>query len=193
MEQTLTEFRRAVRGPQTPKQQVRNSWGVYDYYKYYRKTKPKEKQYILTESQYFSIIRRINQKLVEQLLNAEPVELPMFMGTLEAFRKPFTTKLKNGKGVTTKPIDWDKTLKLWYEDPESYKRKSLIYVDDEDRVVIVYDISKARYANKTFYQFRAVKAVRESLQQLRKTTGFTAMPYFISTKDRQNIRGLYNG
>ena len=193
MEQTLSEFRRAIRGPQTSRQKVTNSWGVYDYYKHYRKNKPEGHKYVLSESQYFAIIRRVNQKLTEALLNAETVVLPLCMGTLEAYKKPFITKIKDGKAVTNRPINWDKTIKLWYENPDSYERKDVIYVEAEDQVTVVYDINAARYTNKSFYQFRPIKAFKQALQQMRRTTGFTAMPYFISSKDRNNIKGLYNG
>ena len=56
----LFEFKRRakrVEGPRVHK--ITGSLGVYDSYKYYRKIKPKDKKYILTESQYFSIIRQI--------------------------------------------------------------------------------------------------------------------------------------
>lgn len=46
---------------------IKNSYGVYDGYKFYRKTKPKESKYILTESQYFSIIRKVNKLLADLL------------------------------------------------------------------------------------------------------------------------------
>ena len=45
--------------------QITNSWGVYDGYKYYRKTKPKEAEYILKEVQYFAIIRKVNNILFD--------------------------------------------------------------------------------------------------------------------------------
>ena len=45
------EFRRYVRRASGPrKHKVTGSLGVYDAYKWYRKNKPKDKKYILTES-----------------------------------------------------------------------------------------------------------------------------------------------
>lgn len=193
MEQTLSAFRRAIRGPQTPKQEVRNSWGVYDYYKYYRKTKPKGHEYVLSESQYFAIIRKVNQKLTSDILNGETVTLPYNMGQIEAFKKSFTTRLWKGRVITNRPIDWDRTMQLWYEDKEAYKRKDIIYYDSDERVLITYNTTKATYVNKIFYQFRPVKETRKGLKQLRRTNGFTNIPYFISKKDEANIKGLYNG
>ena len=118
MTQTLTEFRRQIHH-QGPQQKVRNSWGVYDYYKFYRKNKPQGHEYVLTESQYFAIIRKINQKLADRLLSYEPVEFPQSMGILEIRKKQNIDRIVDGKLVTAKPIDWDTTIKLWHEDAEA--------------------------------------------------------------------------
>ena len=62
--ENLVEFKRRVRKlTEHREHKIRNSLGVYDAYKYYRKNKPKDKQYVLSESQYFSIIRQINNFL----------------------------------------------------------------------------------------------------------------------------------
>ena len=46
--ETLQEFKRRSRFPADRKKEynIRNSWGVYDFYKYYRKTKPKDPKFI---------------------------------------------------------------------------------------------------------------------------------------------------
>ena len=84
MEIELKEFRRKVQKLNQPRHYaVNNSWGVYDAYKYYRKNKPKDKMYILTESQYFAIIRKINLLLAEELSNGNDITLPCHMGIIE--------------------------------------------------------------------------------------------------------------
>ena len=74
-----------VDGPREHK--VRGSWGVYDAYKWYRKNKPHSKEFVLTESQYFTIIRRINMALREELLKGNDVKLPCKLGQLLMERK----------------------------------------------------------------------------------------------------------
>ena len=50
--ETLGEFKRRIKKVNQPREyKVRNSLGVYDGYKYYRKNKPDSKEYVLTESQ----------------------------------------------------------------------------------------------------------------------------------------------
>ena len=43
------------------------------------------------------------------------------MGRLELRKVNINPKIINGKLIVSKPIDWDRTLKLWYEDNESFK------------------------------------------------------------------------
>ena len=60
MRETLGEFKKRIRKVNQPREyKVRNSLGVYDGYKWYRKNKPDGKEFVLSESQYFAIIRKI--------------------------------------------------------------------------------------------------------------------------------------
>jgi hypothetical protein len=148
------EFLNSVKKIKSPrKHKATNSYGVYDAYKYYRKNKPKDKQYILTESQYFTIIRKINNLLIESLLEGNDIILPSRLGKIE-LRKYKAKVIWDGKQVKTNlPIDWDKTLKLWYEDIESYKNKVLIKMEEKNLYKLCYNKRSAEYINKSFYQF----------------------------------------
>ena len=144
---------------------VKNSYGVYDGFKYYRKNRPKEHKYVLTESQYFSIIRRVNELLGEALINGEDVTLPYRLGRLEV-RKYEARITTDGKKVRTNlPIDWDRTLKLWYEDKESYKNKTLIKVEEKEIYKVYYNRNVAEFTNKTFYQFDVNRELKRKLKQ----------------------------
>nr|DAU83974.1 MAG TPA: hypothetical protein [Crassvirales sp.] len=49
------------------------------------------------------------------------------MGTLEVRKIERNIRIgKDGEIITNLPIDWDSTLKLWYEDEESYKNKTIV-------------------------------------------------------------------
>ena len=144
---------------------VKNSYGVYDGFKYYRKNRPKEHKYVLTESQYFSIIRRVNELLGEALINGEDVTLPYRLGRLEV-RKYEARITTDGKKVRTNlPIDWDRTLKLWYEDKESYKNKTLIKVEEKEIYKVYYNRNVAEFTNKAFYQFDVNRELKRRLKQ----------------------------
>ena len=159
---------------------VKNSYGVYDGFKYYRKNRPKEHKYVLTESQYFSIIRRVNELLGEALINGEDVTLPHRLGRLEVrkYEARITTNAmaKLGRNETVQietlakvrtnlPIDWDRTLRLWYEDEESYKNKTLIKVEEKEIYKVYYNRNVAEFTNKTFYQFDVNRELKRKLKQ----------------------------
>jgi hypothetical protein len=70
-----------VKGSRTHK--ISNSYGVYDAFKFYRKNKPNQSKFVLKESQYFAIIRNINESYSEQLLKGFDIEFPERMGKVE--------------------------------------------------------------------------------------------------------------
>ena len=162
----LADFLNSIKKVNEPRiHKVKNSYGVYDGFKYYRKNRPKEHKYVLTESQYFSIIRRVNELLGEALINGEDVTLPYRLGRLE-IRKYEAKITTDGKKVRTNlPIDWDRTLKLWYEDKESYKNKTLIKVEEKEIYKVYYNRNVAEFTNKAFYQFDVNRELKRRLKQ----------------------------
>lgn len=163
---TFEEFRSKVTRSKEPKKQIiTNSYGVYDYYKYYRKRKPKDKKFILTESQYFAIIRKVNEMLVQELTQYSSLDLPVRMGIVELRKYDIAPTIdEHGKLKFRAPIDWDKTLKLWYEDEESYHSKVLIKVSNREVFKVNYNKTKANYNNKYFYMFRLNRSVKRDLK-----------------------------
>ena len=127
---------------------VKNSYGIYDGYKFYRKNKPKDPKYVLTESQYFAITRKVNEFLAEALSKGEDVILPFRLGRIEV-RKYESRIAWDGKKVKSNlPIDWDRTLKLWYEDEEAYKNKTLIKIEEKEIYKIFYNRNLADYTRE---------------------------------------------
>ena len=144
---------------------VKNSYGIYDGYKFYRKNKPKDPKYVLTESQYFAITRKVNEFLAEALSRGEDVILPFRLGRIEV-RKYESRITWDGKKVKSNlPIDWDRTLKLWYEDKESYKNKTLIKVEEKEIYKVYYNRNVAEFTNKAFYQFDVNRELKRRLKQ----------------------------
>lgn len=169
------EFRRRVLkidGKRTHK--VKNSYGVYDAFRYYRINKPKYKKYILTESQYFAIIRSVNTLLSDSLLQNNDIILPSRMGSLEIRKRQTTLKIVDGKLINKLPIDWDKTLRLWAEDYEAYTDRVLIRLEESEIFLIRYNKSKANYNNKIFYQFNANRKLKQRLKDLIKNNEIDA-------------------
>jgi len=169
------EFKKNVKkvlGPR--KHKVTNSYGVYDGYKYYRKNKPKDKKYILTESQYFAIIRKINLLLVDRLIQGDDIEFPCGMGKIQVKKYNPTFILKEGKVKTNLPIDWDNTLKLWYEDEDAYRNKTLIKIKERVLFKIVYNKGHANYNNQSYYQYTPNRDLKLRLKRAIKDNNFDA-------------------
>ena len=164
--ESLIEFKKRVRRvTDTHIHKIRNSLGVYNGYKFYRKNKPKDKKYILSESQYFAIIRQINNHLVDEIVKGNEIKLPLRMGTIEI--RKYEKKIKideNGKVITNLPVNWDETLKLWYEDSEAYKNRILVRRDEQEIYKILWNKENVNFNNRSFYEFAFNKELRMRLK-----------------------------
>ena len=163
---TLSEFKVKLRKTSSHVHKITHSYGVYDYYKYYRKNKPKEKKYILTESQYFTIIRSINNALAMEYIKGKEISFPFRMGTLELRKSLKSPRLDaNGKVIFNTVVDWDKTIKLWYEDEEALKVKTLIKQESREIFKTFYNKATAIYNNKSFYCFQLNKELKREISK----------------------------
>ena len=172
---SLSEFRKEILKVDQPrKTTINNSYGVYDAYKYYRKNKPKDPKYILSESQYFAIVRQINLLLVQDLLEQKDIIFPYSMGRLEVRKSIPKVYIEDGKVKSTYPIDWDGTLKLWYEDQESRENKTILKKKEREVFRIMYNKSKAFYTNKNYFEFKVNRALKLALRDVIRQGNFDA-------------------
>lgn len=168
MEETWEEFFTRVakkKGKGVKKFKVSGSWGVYDAYKLLRKHKWLNIGRPLKEHEFYSIIRGVNNYLAEEIANGKDVVFPARMGKLELRKFKRGAYLIDGKLVVTYPIDWNKTIKLWYEDEEAYRNKNLIRNTDEYRYKIIYKKYTANYENKMFYEFEVNRDIWTKMQK----------------------------
>lgn len=144
---------------------VNNSLGVYDAYKWIRKNKWLNIGRALTEHEFYSIIRKMNLALANKLLEGKEIQLPCRMGQLELRKYQGSFKIKDGKVKTNLPIDWNETLKLWYEDEDSHQKKTLVKMDQKEIYRIYYNKWSARYQNVSFYEFKANRDLKKQIEQ----------------------------
>ena len=156
---------------------VNNSYGSKDAFKYYRKIKPEDSKYILTDCEYLHIIRSINNKLRDLLIEGKDVILPENMGRLELRKRSVTKEFKNGKLKVTSPINWNATLKLWFDNPVSKTKKQLVRQEVDEVFKVHYNISRAKYNNKTFYQFFVNRDIKTGLKKNIKLNKIDAFSY----------------
>lgn len=143
---------------------VGNSWGVYDAYKAIRKGGWQGLDRPLTEHEFYSIVRGINSLLAAEIAKGNTVRLPCRMGRLELVKSEGGPYMKDGKVVNHSPVDWKKTLQLWYEDPEAREDRTLIRRRDTYTYRVRYRKGKANYGNKSFYQFALNRRIKLQLK-----------------------------
>lgn len=171
----MTEFRRKVLKVNEARQhKISNSYGVYDAYKYLRKNKWLDVGQPVTEHQFYSIIRGVNNLLADSLLQGHDIELPNRMGTIEVRKYNVRISIDNGKVKTNLPIDWDRTLKLWSEDEEAYKERTLVKMEEKEIFKVYYNRFKANYNNKSLYEFTVNRDLKRRLKQKIKNENFDA-------------------
>lgn len=169
------------------KHKVTGSWGVYDYYKYYRHNKPKDEKYVLDCGTYYKIIRMVNEAMADKLAKEHRIELPNRMGVLEFLKYPHKLKIVDGKVVTTRSVDWFATMKLWYEDPEAERKKILIRRENDEGTKAHYRKSNAVYNNRFFYEFEVHRTVKRKYKEFAEASGY-GTPFLMSDI---NINDLY--
>ena len=162
----IEDFRREVLKLDKPRiLKVRNSNGVYDAYKWVRKNKWLDIGRPVTEHEFYSIIRQVNNLFVESILRGEDIVLPHRLGTIELRKYDTKIAICNDRLVTNLPIDWDNTLKLWSEDEEAYKERALVKMEEKEIFKVFYNKRTANYENKSFMQFEVNRDLKKRLKQ----------------------------
>ena len=149
---------------QSRKHKVTSSIGVYSAYKWLRKRKWADIGQKITEHQFYYIIRQVNKALAMNLINCQSIKFPHGMGILELRKNKVKFEFRNNKVYTNLPIDWDRTIKLWCEDEESYKNRTLIKMEEKEIFRVLYNKSKANYKNQMFYQFKVNRELKRLLK-----------------------------
>lgn len=142
---------------------VKNSYGTYDFYKYYRKTKPSSKEYILTEKQFSLILNTINNYLANLLKVGTNITLPTRCGNIEIRQYNSKIKLEGGKIKTNLAINWLATKELWADDEEARCNKTLIRHTTDKIYKIYYNKNKALFTNKSKLKFKPARAIQRAL------------------------------
>lgn len=170
-----TEFIKDIKKVQEPrKHKVKNSYGVYDAYKWIRKNNWLNIGRPLKENEFYSIIRKINELLAKEISEGNDIILPCRMGRLEVRKTIIEPKFVNNKFASNLPVDWQATLKLWYEDEEAREHRHLIYKEDKEVFRVVYNLKDANYNNKGFYKFYINRSIKLDLKECIKNDNLDA-------------------
>ena len=159
------EFTNDIKKRRTAKKmRVTHSWGVYDAYKAIRKSKWQGIGKPLKEHEFYNIIRGVNELLAKEIAQGNDVHLPHGMGALELRKMEAGVSLVDGKLRNTYPIDWEKTLKLWFADEESRRSKTLVRNEVKYLYYVKYNKHDAHYKNQCFYEFALNRFIKLALK-----------------------------
>lgn len=171
----MDEFRRKVlKVDHSRNHKVKNSMGVYDIYKHIRKNKWYNIGQPITEHQFYTIIRQVNNVLADNLLKGNDIVFPNKMGRLEVRKFEPIIRFDDNKLTVRLPIDWDKTLKLWSEDEEAYKERTLVKMEEKEIFKVCYNKTRADFPNKGFYQLQINRDLKIALKKKIKLGNFDA-------------------
>lgn len=162
---SYNNFRAKILKVKTKKKfKVTNSYGTKQGWRWYKKNKWFGNEPV-TEKQFGTIIRRVNEELVESLIQGHDINLPHRMGRIELRKRYARVEIIGGKLETNLPIDWNRTLHLWYEDAKAYHDKLLVRKEYKTIFRIIYNKKCANYNNKSFYQFIPHRDVKKKLSE----------------------------
>ena len=174
--QSFENFRQKVLGKKHKNFKISGSIGVYDIYKHIRKNKWYDIGRPLKEHEFYSIIRGINNLLADEIVKGNTVTFPCKMGSLELRRSNRGAFFKDGSLKVTYPVDWNKTLRLWYKDEEARKAKTLVRIENKTIYYVRYCKEKADYNNKAFFGFSLNRNIKKKLKE-NLNTGLTDALY----------------
>lgn len=162
----LKEFRaRLLKLGSTSKSAIRNSWGVYDAFKYIRKNKWFNIGRPLKENEFYGIIRTVNNMLAHEIGEGRTVKFPYQMGCLEIRKYNRGPFFKDGVLRVSYPVNWYETIKLWYEDSEARKNKTLLRNESKLVYTVRYNKFSADFENKIFYGFVVNRNIKKALKK----------------------------
>lgn len=119
----------------------------------------------MTESQFSDIIKCVHKTYIEHFINGSDIVFPCNMGRIELKKYPTKAELIGDKLKTNYPINWKGTLQWWYEDATARAKKKLLRHESKYVFRILYNKSKAKFNNKTFYKFTPARSFKKALRE----------------------------
>lgn len=165
---TFEQYNTMTRWKNGRKFKVSKSYGTRDYLKHYNNVRPRNKKYSIKREEFSTIFSAVCQKMADEYLNTGYLTFPYYMGSISIYETDVRSKIVDGKLKIRKRVNWRETLRLWHEDKEAEKNKTLIYHEDNTLYSSVYERSRARYKNKIFYDFTIVRNIKKRISSLAK-------------------------
>ena len=152
---TLDEYKALMKSRAGRDNKYKSAFSIRDAYKEYKRNMP-DASYTLTEEEHRHILNAIFEGMADKFLKYGIVRLGGRLGAIELIKKKTKVyKRKDGTLFANYPIDWDKTLELYYNDAEAREKRIFVRKCDNDYSYrIKYRASKASLKNSCYVQFR---------------------------------------
>ena len=144
---------------------ISNSFGVHDAVNYYRKHRPRQSKFVLSDCEYYKIIREVHKHMGNILVQGGEISLPLKMGVINLKKVTVQPLLdKQGNLSYKAPINWEETLKLWYDSEEDFKNKTLVKMEPGELIKVIFNKQKSTFNNKSFYQFTVNRELKHNIK-----------------------------
>lgn len=177
MKESLSDFRSKILKLGPRKGYIDRCYGVKEAYRWLRKNRWLNIGKPIDECIYYEIIRRVHNGIIEALLNSDDIKLPCSMGRFMLVKNPNFVTIKNKKIITNRPVDWDATLKLWYEDEESKSKGIVVRQEEEYTYKVMFDKRHAKFKNMAFYIFRTNRSLKKKIKDAVKNGTLDSIIY----------------
>lgn len=159
---TYQEFRDSIKKVSTKRNhRIKNSYGVDNYYSYYRTHSTNK----IDQKLYRQILHQINLEIIEQLFYNKIFSLPKSLGTISIVKEPLRFCMYNNKLVSNRGVNWDRTLKLWYEDKDAYSNRVIVRKEYQNRFKFKYRQCQS-LKNCRYIRFIPNRYIKLKLQRL---------------------------
>lgn len=119
----------------------------------------------MTEKQFSDIIKGVHKVYIEHFVKGSDIIFPLNMGRIELKKYRTKAELIDDRLKTNYPINWGGTLKWWYEDATARAKKKLLRYESKYVFRILYNKSRAKFNNKTFYRFTPARSFKKALRE----------------------------
>lgn len=127
------------------------------------------------------VTNTLNEEMVSDLIDGKLIKLPHDMGSISLRRKPRSVRFdENGKPKINTPIDWGATTKLWSEDENALRNKTLIHFDSSNIYAFVWSKENITYLYANRIEFKPIRTANLRLRDRLKDGEIDCLAFYKS-------------
>ena len=112
------------------------------------------------------IVGAVNTELGKMFAAGRAVTFPRGIGTVYLIKAKESSYIDSKTGELrhrNRYVNWYKTIKLWYEDPEAKEKKQLVYDTKPYNYIFRYESSKDAFKYANFFDFKFAGKIYERI------------------------------